>query len=90
MTETDDGGVDTTVCGTDRKNYHSLCAMLQEMGNLKVSYAGQCNRTECLGGTVSLEYLYGYGRLELSFNHTPCLQAQCHTIVTPLLIFQTY
>jgi len=60
-TETERDDDDTTVCGTNGRNYRSLCLLLQDTGNVQVAYAGRCNRTECTGGMVSHQHCTSQG-----------------------------
>ena len=44
---------DTAMCATNGITYPSLCRLLQDTGNEDVAYAGECDRDECQGGSVS-------------------------------------
>ena len=44
---------DNAVCATHGVTYPSLCRLLQDTGNEAVAYAGECDRDECQGGSVS-------------------------------------
>jgi reversion-inducing cysteine-rich kazal motif protein len=44
---------DDAVCATNGVTYPSLCRLLQDTGNEAVAYAGECDRDECQGGSVS-------------------------------------
>ena len=48
---------DDAVCATNGVTYPSLCRLLQDTGNEAVAYAGECDREECQGGSVS-SYMY--------------------------------
>ena len=41
------------MCATHGVTYPSVCRLLQDTGNEAVAYAGECNREECQGGSVS-------------------------------------
>ena len=43
----------TAMCATNGITYPSLCRLLQDTGNEEVAYAGECDRDECQGGSVS-------------------------------------
>ena len=42
------------VCATNGVTYPSVCWLLQDTGNETVAYAGECDREECQGGSVSI------------------------------------
>ena len=44
---------DDAVCATNGVTYPSVCRLLQDTGNEAVAYAGECDREECQGGSVS-------------------------------------
>ena len=45
---------DDSVCATHGVTYPSVCRLLQDTGNEAVAYAGECDREECQGGSVSV------------------------------------
>ena len=49
---------DDAVCATHGVTYPSLCRLLQDTGNEAVAYAGECDREECQGGSVSITAYY--------------------------------
>ena len=49
---------DDAVCATNGVTYPSLCRLLQDTGNEAVAYAGECDREECQGGSVSNSFVY--------------------------------
>ena len=57
LTCTDDQGSEEVstdaVCATNGVTYPSVCRLLQDTGNEAVAYAGECEREECQGGSVS-------------------------------------
>ena len=44
---------DDEVCATNGVTYPSVCRLLQDTGNEAVAYAGDCDREQCQGGSVS-------------------------------------